>query len=60
MYNYPDSVDLVTPIKGLAASMNQYWDCRDKLRVDHFRMWVAYLNFVPDVYANLGGGSSGI
>ncbi|PAV75383.1 hypothetical protein WR25_14862 isoform B [Diploscapter pachys] len=45
--------------RGLISSMNQYWDCRDKLRVDHFRMWIAYLNFVPDVYANLGGGSSG-
>ncbi|KAK0411201.1 hypothetical protein QR680_005539 [Steinernema hermaphroditum] len=39
---------------GLVTSVTQYFDCRSQLRVDHFRVWIAFLNFVSDLYANLG------
>ncbi|CAJ0962091.1 unnamed protein product, partial [Mesorhabditis belari] len=41
-------------IKGLHSSIAQYFDCRERLRQEHFRMWIAFLNFVSDIYANVG------
>ncbi|VDM29505.1 unnamed protein product [Toxocara canis] len=34
--------------------MVHYFECRDRLRIDHFRVWIAFLNFVSDLYANVG------
>ncbi|WKY09086.1 hypothetical protein Q1695_001886 [Nippostrongylus brasiliensis] len=45
--------------KGLLSSVSQYFECRDKLRADHFRMWISFLAFVADLYANIGGGKDG-
>ncbi|TKR86466.1 hypothetical protein L596_011056 [Steinernema carpocapsae] len=39
---------------GLVTSITQYFDCRSQLRVDHFRVWISFLNFVSDLYGNLG------
>ncbi|KHJ88932.1 hypothetical protein OESDEN_11263 [Oesophagostomum dentatum] len=41
------------------SSISQYFDCRDRLRADHFRMWISFLSFVADLYANIGGGKDG-
>ncbi|VDO27579.1 unnamed protein product [Haemonchus placei] len=40
---------------GLLSSVSQYFECRDRLRADHFRMWISFLAFVADLYANIGG-----
>ncbi|RCN52828.1 hypothetical protein ANCCAN_00821 [Ancylostoma caninum] len=45
--------------KGLMSSVSQYFECRDRLRADHFRMWISFLSFVADLYANIGGGKDG-
>uniref|UniRef100_A0A1I7WCM2 MIF4G domain-containing protein n=1 Tax=Heterorhabditis bacteriophora TaxID=37862 RepID=A0A1I7WCM2_HETBA len=45
--------------KGLTTSVSQYFECRDRLRADHFRMWIAFLNFVTDLYSNMGGEADG-
>ncbi|KJH51540.1 hypothetical protein DICVIV_02277 [Dictyocaulus viviparus] len=45
--------------KGLLSSISQYFECRDRLRADHFRMWISFLAFVADLYANVGGGKDG-
>lgn len=50
-------------VRGLLTSVSQYFDCRDRLRADHFRMWIAFLNFVSDFYSSLGvvdGDISGV
>ncbi|CAJ0579378.1 unnamed protein product, partial [Mesorhabditis spiculigera] len=45
--------------RGLYASVAQYFDCRERLRQEHFRMWISFLNFVSDIYANIGNAQSG-
>ncbi|KAK6757460.1 hypothetical protein RB195_015341 [Necator americanus] len=45
--------------RGLMSSISQYFECRDRLRADHFRMWISFLSFVADLYANIGGGKDG-
>lgn len=45
--------------RGLLSSVSQYFECRDRLRADHFRMWISFLAFVADLYANVGGGKDG-
>ncbi|XGW05740.1 hypothetical protein V3C99_016248 [Haemonchus contortus] len=45
--------------RGLLSSVSQYFECRDRLRADHFRMWISFLAFVADLYANIGGGKDG-
>lgn len=42
------------------SSISQYFECRDRLRADHFRMWISFLSFVADLYANIGGGKDGL
>ena len=49
-----DSVSVRGLVRGLLTSISQYFDCRDRLRADHFRMWIAFLNFVSDFYSSLG------
>lgn len=55
-----DAIAVRGLVKGLLNSISQYFECRDRLRADHFRMWIAFLNFVSDFYSNLGsvGGKS--
>lgn len=45
--------------RGLLLSISQYFECRDRLRADHFRMWISFLAFLADLYANIGGGKDG-
>ncbi|CAI4223236.1 unnamed protein product [Auanema sp. JU1783] len=49
-----DSASIKGLSRGLLTSISQYLDCRDKLRTDHFRMWISFLTFVSDLYANIG------
>lgn len=37
-----------------------YFECRERLRADHFRIWIAFLNFVSDLYTNIGYVYEGI
>ncbi|VBB29216.1 unnamed protein product [Acanthocheilonema viteae] len=39
---------------GIAAALMHYFECRDRLRIDHFRVWITFLNFVSDLYASVG------
>uniref|UniRef100_A0A914S1T8 MIF4G domain-containing protein n=1 Tax=Parascaris equorum TaxID=6256 RepID=A0A914S1T8_PAREQ len=39
--------------QGTVTALVHYFECRDRLRIDHFRVWIAFLNFVSDLYANL-------
>ncbi|KAI6189931.1 hypothetical protein M3Y97_00061600 [Aphelenchoides bicaudatus] len=39
---------------GLVASLTQYYECADKLRSTHFRVWLNYLSFLNDLYLNVG------
>lgn len=39
---------------GIVTSVSQYYECREQLRVSHLRIWIAFLNFVSDLYANIG------
>ncbi|KAJ1372006.1 hypothetical protein KIN20_034059 [Parelaphostrongylus tenuis] len=54
-----DSPSAFALYRGLLSSVSQYFDCRDRLRADHFRMWISFLSFVADLYANVGGGKDG-
>jgi hypothetical protein len=38
----------------LTASLNQYFCCAENLRLTHFRVWQNFLNFLSDLYANVG------
>lgn len=40
--------------RGLATAAWQYFECRSQLRADHFKFWIAFLNFISDLYANIG------
>ncbi|KHN89054.1 hypothetical protein Tcan_02819 [Toxocara canis] len=40
--------------QGTVTALVHYFECRDRLRIDHFRVWIAFLNFVSDLYANVG------
>uniref|UniRef100_A0A2K6VKM1 MIF4G domain-containing protein n=3 Tax=Onchocerca TaxID=6281 RepID=A0A2K6VKM1_ONCVO len=40
--------------QGIAVALMHYFECRDRLRIDHFRVWITFLNFVSDLYANVG------
>ncbi|CAD5231915.1 unnamed protein product [Bursaphelenchus xylophilus] len=40
--------------KGLLASLNQYYECRGQLRETHLKVWINFLSFLSDVYANIG------
>ncbi|VDM54346.1 unnamed protein product [Angiostrongylus costaricensis] len=51
-----DSPSAFALYRGLLSSVSQYFECRDRLRADHFRMWISFLAFVADLYANVGGG----
>ncbi|KAH7693867.1 Protein F44A2.5 b, partial [Aphelenchoides avenae] len=39
---------------GVVTSVAQYFDCREQLRAGHLRLWIAFLSFVSDLYANIG------
>ncbi|VDN05651.1 unnamed protein product [Thelazia callipaeda] len=39
---------------GIVVALMHYFECRDRLRIDHFRVWITFLNFVSDLYANFG------
>ncbi|VDM91829.1 unnamed protein product, partial [Onchocerca ochengi] len=39
---------------GIAVALMHYFECRDRLRIDHFRVWITFLNFVSDLYASVG------
>uniref|UniRef100_A0A0K0D5J7 MIF4G domain-containing protein n=1 Tax=Angiostrongylus cantonensis TaxID=6313 RepID=A0A0K0D5J7_ANGCA len=54
-----DSPSAFALYRGLLSSVSQYFECRDRLRADHFRMWISFLAFVADLYANVGGGKDG-
>lgn len=54
-----DSPSAFALYRGLLSSVSQYFECRDRLRADHFRMWISFLAFVADLYANIGGGKDG-
>ncbi|KAK6059184.1 hypothetical protein COOONC_03187 [Cooperia oncophora] len=54
-----DSSSAFALYRGLLLSVSQYFECRDRLRADHFRMWISFLAFVADLYANIGGGKDG-
>ncbi|CAG9540208.1 unnamed protein product [Cercopithifilaria johnstoni] len=40
--------------QGIAVALMHYFECRDRLRIDHFRVWITFLNFVSDLYASVG------
>uniref|UniRef100_A0A0N5AJD8 MIF4G domain-containing protein n=1 Tax=Syphacia muris TaxID=451379 RepID=A0A0N5AJD8_9BILA len=40
--------------RGMVASLLQYFECRDQLRLEHSRVWITFLNFVSDLYASVG------
>lgn len=39
---------------GVVTSVSQYFECREQLRAGHLRLWIAFLSFVSDLYANIG------
>jgi len=45
---------------GLVTAAWQYFECRDQLRIDHFRYWIAFLGFISDLYASIGFTYEGI
>ncbi|KAK6019417.1 hypothetical protein OSTOST_14948, partial [Ostertagia ostertagi] len=45
-----DSPSAFALYRGLLSSVSQYFECRDRLRADHFRMWISFLAFVADLY----------
>ncbi|VDK84314.1 unnamed protein product [Litomosoides sigmodontis] len=40
--------------QGITVALMHYFECRDRLRIDHFRVWITFLNFVSDLYASVG------
>ncbi|CAD6193612.1 unnamed protein product [Caenorhabditis auriculariae] len=56
---FKDSPSIQAFTKGHLIAISQYFECRDKIRTDHFRMWISFVNFLTDVYGNLGGGPDG-
>jgi hypothetical protein len=39
---------------GLATALQQYYDCRSGLRSEHFRFWLSFISFLPDLFAAIG------
>ncbi len=39
---------------GLVTALLQYFECRDQLRIEHFRIWLAFLAFLSDLFASFG------
>lgn len=46
-------------VKGLIIALSQYLECRHKIREDHFRMWISFIQFLTELYSNLGSDSKG-
>lgn len=40
--------------KGLINLIINYYERRDQLRSDNFKIWINFLNFISDLYASLG------
>lgn len=40
--------------QGLITASWEYYECREKLRSEHFKFWLAFVNFVSDLYAAIG------
>uniref|UniRef100_A0A0K0FK66 MIF4G domain-containing protein n=1 Tax=Strongyloides venezuelensis TaxID=75913 RepID=A0A0K0FK66_STRVS len=40
--------------KNLVNSLKQYFDCRDQLRENHFKIWTTFINFINETFANIG------
>jgi len=40
--------------KGLVTSSYRYFECREQLRVEHFRFWLNFVNFLSELHANMG------
>lgn len=51
--------NIILLIKGLIIALSQYLECRHKIREDHFRMWISFIQFLTELYSNLGSDSKG-
>ncbi|CEF63550.1 MIF4G-like, type 3 domain and Amino acid transporter, transmembrane family and MIF4-like, type 1/2/3 domain and Armadillo-type fold domain-containing protein [Strongyloides ratti] len=40
--------------KNLINSLKQYFECRDQLRENHFKIWTTFINFINETFANIG------
>ncbi|MFH4974379.1 hypothetical protein AB6A40_001088 [Gnathostoma spinigerum] len=40
--------------QGTLIALSHYFECRDRLRTDHFRVWIAFLTFISDIYSSIG------
>uniref|UniRef100_A0A0N4ZRV2 MIF4G domain-containing protein n=1 Tax=Parastrongyloides trichosuri TaxID=131310 RepID=A0A0N4ZRV2_PARTI len=38
----------------LLNSLKQYFECRDQLRENHFKIWTTFINFMSETFANIG------
>lgn len=45
---------------GFIVSNRRYFECREKLRKEHLRVWINFLNFVSELYLNIAHFDEGI
>ncbi|CAI5452251.1 unnamed protein product [Caenorhabditis angaria] len=57
--NFKNSPSIHSFVKGLTIALAQYLEVRQKIRDDHFRMWISFIQFLTELYANLGSDSKG-
>ncbi|CAB3398831.1 unnamed protein product [Caenorhabditis bovis] len=57
--NFRNSPSISALVKGLTIALSQYLECRHKIREDHFRMWISFIQFLTELYANMSSESKG-